>query len=40
MKKIEQPHSMATDGLEAWEKYKEAPTEYSCILTGESHRIQ
>jgi hypothetical protein len=34
MKKIEQPHSMANNGLEALEKYKESPSEYSCILTG------
>jgi len=39
MKKIEQPHSMATDGLEAWDKYKEAPSEYSCILTGEPYHM-
>jgi CheY-like chemotaxis protein len=34
MKKIEQPHSTAKNGLEALDKYKESPSEYSCILTG------
>lgn len=34
MKKIEQPHSVAENGLEALEKYKASPSEYSCILTG------
>ncbi|KAH8904879.1 hypothetical protein BR93DRAFT_865392, partial [Coniochaeta sp. PMI_546] len=33
MKKIEQPHSMAENGLEALEKYKASPSEYTCILT-------
>ncbi|OIW22598.1 hypothetical protein CONLIGDRAFT_587216, partial [Coniochaeta ligniaria NRRL 30616] len=33
MKKIEQPHSTADNGLEALEKYRASPSEYSCILT-------
>ncbi|KAB5522962.1 hsp90-like protein [Coniochaeta sp. 2T2.1] len=33
MKRIDQPHHMATNGLEALEMYQGSPSEYSCILT-------
>ncbi|KAB5522166.1 hsp90-like protein [Coniochaeta sp. 2T2.1] len=35
MKRIDQPHHMATNGLEALEMYQGSPSEYSCILTAD-----
>lgn len=36
MTKLKQPHTSATNGLEAVERYTQSPHKYSCILTGMS----